>query len=25
LRQADKIREFEERHLTQQPWLANTI
>jgi 3-isopropylmalate/(R)-2-methylmalate dehydratase small subunit len=25
LRQADKIREFEERHLAQQPWLANTI
>jgi 3-isopropylmalate/(R)-2-methylmalate dehydratase small subunit len=25
LHQADKIREFEERHLAQQPWLANTI
>lgn len=25
LRQADKIREFEGRHLQQQPWLANTI
>ena len=25
LRQADKIRAFEERHLHQQPWLANTI
>lgn len=25
LRQADKIHAFEERHLTQQPWLANTI
>jgi 3-isopropylmalate/(R)-2-methylmalate dehydratase small subunit len=25
LRQADKIHEFEERHLAQQPWLANTI
>jgi len=25
LRQADKIRVFEERHLQQQPWLANTI
>ena len=25
LRQADKIRAFEERHLQQQPWLANTI
>lgn len=25
LRQADKIRDFEERHLFEQPWLANTI
>lgn len=25
LRQADKIRAFEERHLFDQPWLANTI
>ena len=25
LRQADKIRAFEERHLYDQPWLANTI
>jgi 3-isopropylmalate/(R)-2-methylmalate dehydratase small subunit len=25
LRQADKIRAFEERHLAAQPWLANTI
>ncbi len=25
LRQADKIRAFEERHLRAQPWLANTI
>ncbi|MFZ6644768.1 3-isopropylmalate dehydratase small subunit [Undibacterium sp. TJN25] len=25
LRQADKIRAFEERHLATQPWLANTI
>ncbi|MGS0741611.1 3-isopropylmalate dehydratase small subunit [Glaciimonas sp. GG7] len=25
LRQADKIREFEDRHLFEQPWLANTI
>jgi 3-isopropylmalate/(R)-2-methylmalate dehydratase small subunit len=25
LRHADKIRAFEERHLTTQPWLANTI
>jgi 3-isopropylmalate/(R)-2-methylmalate dehydratase small subunit len=25
LRHADEIREFEERHLRQQPWLANTI
>jgi 3-isopropylmalate/(R)-2-methylmalate dehydratase small subunit len=25
LRQADKIRAFEERHLADQPWLANTI
>jgi len=25
LRQADKIHEFEERHLFEQPWLANTI
>ena len=25
LRQADKIRAFEERHLAQQPWLGNTI
>jgi 3-isopropylmalate/(R)-2-methylmalate dehydratase small subunit len=25
LRQADKIRDFEERHLAAQPWLANTI
>ncbi|MBC7512916.1 MAG: 3-isopropylmalate dehydratase small subunit [Herminiimonas sp.] len=25
LRQTDKIRAFEERHLHQQPWLANTI
>lgn len=25
LRQADKIREFEERHLASMPWLANTI
>jgi 3-isopropylmalate/(R)-2-methylmalate dehydratase small subunit len=25
LRQADKIRAFEERHLANQPWLANTI
>lgn len=25
LRSADKIREFENRHLTSQPWLANTI
>ena len=25
LRQADKIRDFEERHLFAQPWLANTI
>jgi 3-isopropylmalate/(R)-2-methylmalate dehydratase small subunit len=25
LRQADKIRAFEERHLFEQPWLANTI
>src|SRR5258706_7383664 len=25
LHQADKIREFVERHLAQQPWLANTI
>jgi 3-isopropylmalate/(R)-2-methylmalate dehydratase small subunit len=25
LRQADKIRAFEERHLASQPWLANTI
>ncbi len=25
LRQADRIRAFEERHLQQQPWLANTI
>jgi 3-isopropylmalate/(R)-2-methylmalate dehydratase small subunit len=25
LRQADKIRAFEERHLATQPWLSNTI
>ena len=25
LRSADKIREFEARHLAAQPWLANTI
>ena len=25
LRQADKIRAFEERHLAVQPWLSNTI
>jgi 3-isopropylmalate/(R)-2-methylmalate dehydratase small subunit len=25
LRQADKIRAFEERHVTAQPWLVNTI
>jgi len=25
LRQADKIRAFEERHMAAQPWLANTI
>jgi 3-isopropylmalate/(R)-2-methylmalate dehydratase small subunit len=25
LRNADKIRAFEERHLAEQPWLANTI
>jgi 3-isopropylmalate/(R)-2-methylmalate dehydratase small subunit len=25
LRQSDKIRAFEERHLMTQPWLANTI
>ncbi len=25
LRQAEKIRAFEERHLAAQPWLANTI
>ncbi|MDB5776457.1 MAG: leuD [Herbaspirillum sp.] len=25
LRQSDKIREFEARHIAQQPWLANTI
>ena len=25
LRQADKIRAFEERHLSQHPWLGNTI
>jgi 3-isopropylmalate/(R)-2-methylmalate dehydratase small subunit len=25
LRQADKIRAFEERHVATQPWLANTI
>ncbi|MBC7502085.1 MAG: 3-isopropylmalate dehydratase small subunit [Herminiimonas sp.] len=25
LRQADKIRAFEERHLASRPWLANTI
>jgi len=25
LRQADKIRAFEEQHLMQQPWLGNTI
>lgn len=25
LRHADKIREFEARHLASQPWLANTI
>ena len=25
LRQADKIRAFEERHLLQHPWLGNTI
>jgi len=25
LRQADKIRAFEERHLVAQPWLSNTI
>ena len=25
LRQADRIRAFEERHLQQQPWLSNTI
>ncbi len=25
LRQADKIRAFEERHLVTQPWLSNTI
>lgn len=25
LQQADKIRDFEARHLAQQPWLANTI
>lgn len=25
LRQADKIHEFEDRHLFEQPWLANTI
>jgi 3-isopropylmalate/(R)-2-methylmalate dehydratase small subunit len=25
LRQSDKIRAFEERHLRAQPWLANTI
>ena len=25
LRQADKIHEFEERHLFEQPWLSNTI
>jgi len=25
LRQSDKIRDFEERHLSAQPWLSNTI
>jgi 3-isopropylmalate/(R)-2-methylmalate dehydratase small subunit len=25
LRQADKIRAFEERHLAANPWLSNTI
>lgn len=25
LRQADKIHEYEERHIAAQPWLANTI
>lgn len=25
LRQADKIRAFEERHIAAQPWLANTV
>ena len=25
LRQADKIRAFEERRLSEQPWLTNTI
>jgi len=25
LRQSDKIRDFEERHLAAQPWLSNTI
>ena len=25
LRQSDKIREFEARHLAEQPWLTNTI
>jgi len=25
LRQSDKIRAFEERHIAAQPWLANTI
>jgi 3-isopropylmalate/(R)-2-methylmalate dehydratase small subunit len=25
LRQSDKIHDFEDRHLMQQPWLANTI
>ena len=25
LRQADKIRAFEERHIAEQPWLVNTI
>lgn len=25
LRQSDKIRDFEERHLLAQPWLSNTI
>lgn len=25
LQKADKIREYEKRHVGEQPWLANTI